>query len=166
MKYVIIGICIVAVAVIVALLIYRKKKTSSLEGENKSNPGNDAMMVKKTNELSQADQNLAELVIQMEMLPIEAIPDENKLVEITDSKVLTRVNNLVPGLAQAGVPDHTKYHLAQAMLSYINRSVDFNDGLHFVDESIDYDRYKSVFYSIFNAMHQSQHFKHMMEEAE
>ena len=43
-----------------------------------------------------------ELVIQMEMLPAEAIEDETKLVEITDSKVLAHVNNLVPGLAQAG----------------------------------------------------------------
>ena len=43
-----------------------------------------------------------ELIIQMEMLPAEAINDETKLVEITDSKVLAHVNNLVPGLAQAG----------------------------------------------------------------
>lgn len=43
-----------------------------------------------------------ELVIQMEMLPAEAIKDESRLVEITDSKVLAHVNNLVPGLAQAG----------------------------------------------------------------
>lgn len=38
----------------------------------------------------------------MEMLPVEAIEDESRLVEITDSKVLAHVNNLVPGLAQAG----------------------------------------------------------------
>ncbi|MDD6711012.1 MAG: hypothetical protein PUE27_02835 [Sharpea porci] len=36
------------------------------------------------------------------MLPAEAIKDENALFEIIDSKVLTHVNNLVPGLAQAG----------------------------------------------------------------
>ena len=36
------------------------------------------------------------------MLPAEVIKDENALVEITDSKVLAHVNNLVPGLAQAG----------------------------------------------------------------
>lgn len=39
----------------------------------------------------------------MEMVPVESIPDEGKLVEITDSKVLVHVNNLVPGLCQAGV---------------------------------------------------------------
>lgn len=51
-------------------------------------------------------------------------------------------------------------------LSYINRSDAFNDGLHFVDESIDCDQYRSVFYSIFEVMNQGQHFKHMMEELE
>lgn len=64
MKFVIIGICIVAVVVIVALLICGKNKTSFLERGNISNPDNDAMLVKKTSELSQSDQNLDELVIQ------------------------------------------------------------------------------------------------------
>ncbi|MDE6529138.1 MAG: hypothetical protein K2K96_00015 [Lachnospiraceae bacterium] len=36
------------------------------------------------------------------MLPVRAIKDESKLVEITDSKVLAHINNLIPGLAQAG----------------------------------------------------------------
>ena len=38
----------------------------------------------------------------MEMLPAETIRDESKLVEITNSKVLAHVNNLVLGLVQAG----------------------------------------------------------------
>lgn len=101
MKYVIIGICIMAVVVIVALLIYKKK--NSLEGQHKYNLDNNAKRVTKTSELSKAGQNLDELVIQMEMLTVEATPDENKLMEITDSKVLAHVNNLVPGLAQVGV---------------------------------------------------------------
>ena len=40
MKYVVVGICIVAVAIIIALLIYRKKKTNIPEGENNSDSGN------------------------------------------------------------------------------------------------------------------------------
>lgn len=56
--------------------------------------------------------------------------------------------------AAGGVPDYTKYHLAQAMPSYINRSDAFNDDLRFVDESIDCDQYRSVFYSIFEMMNQ------------
>lgn len=52
MKYVVVGICIVAMAVIVAVLIYRKKKTSSPEGENKSGQDSGAMIAKQTSELS------------------------------------------------------------------------------------------------------------------
>lgn len=48
----------------------------------------------------------------------------------------------------------------------INRSDTFNNGLHFVDKSIDCEQYRDVFYSIFEAMNQEQHFRHMMEETE
>ena len=37
----------------------------------------------------------------MELLPAKAIEEVSKLVEITDSKVLAYVKNLIPGLAQA-----------------------------------------------------------------
>lgn len=97
MGHTVVGICIVAVVAIVALLIYRKKKMSAFEGVNTSDQDSGAMTIKQNSELSQPDKNLDELVIQMEMLPVEAIPDEGRLVEITDSKVLARVNNLVKG---------------------------------------------------------------------
>lgn len=54
-----------------------------------------------TLKLNALDDAPTELTIEMEMLPAEVIKDENALVEITDSKVLAHVNNLVPGLAQA-----------------------------------------------------------------
>lgn len=63
-----------------------------------------------------------------------------------------------------GAPDYTKFHLAQAMLSYIKRSDSFNDGLHFVDESIDCQQYKDAFWIIFDAMNQTQHYYMMMNE--
>lgn len=37
------------------------------------------------------------------MLPAEAIADKIKLVEITDSKVLAHINNLIPEFAQVGI---------------------------------------------------------------
>ena len=125
MEYVVVGICIVAVAVIVALLIYsyRKKKTNFPEGENNSDSGNGVMIAKQTSELSQPDQRLDELVIQMEMLPAEAISDESKLVEITDSKVLARVNNLVPGLAQAGIAGSNAVQAAKAGNEVLYRAI-------------------------------------------
>lgn len=123
MKYVVVGICIVAVAIIIALLIYRKKKTNIPEGENNSDSGNGEMIAKQNSELSQPDQKLDELVIQMEMLPAEAISDESKLVEITDSKVLARVNNLVPGLAQAGIAGSNAVQAAKAGNEVLYRAI-------------------------------------------
>ena len=43
-----------------------------------------------------------ELDIQIEMLPAESMEDETGLVELTDSKILAQVSNLLPGLFQTG----------------------------------------------------------------
>ncbi|NCC15741.1 MAG: hypothetical protein EOM28_05250 [Clostridia bacterium] len=64
-----------------------------------------------------------------------------------------------------GLPDYTKYHLATAMLSYINaNSVGFSDGLNYVDDCTDITLYKDVFKLIFEALEQEQHYKMMMGE--
>lgn len=63
--------------------------------------------------------------------------------------MLDAVKKKITDEAGAGVLDYTKYQLAQAMLSYINRSDSFNDGLHFVDDSIDCEQYRDVFRTIF-----------------
>lgn len=102
MEYVVVGICIVAEVAIVALLIYRRKRMSSPEGENKSDD---------------------ELVIRLERLSVGAISDESKLIEITDSKVLARVNNLVPGLAQAGVAGANAVQAAKAGNEVLYRAI-------------------------------------------
>lgn len=98
MEYAIIGICIVAVIAVSAVIsLNSKKKTSIL-------PSSTDIVIDLPREAELVPQENApqELVIQMEMLPAEAIADESGLVEITDSKVLAHVNNLVPGLAQVG----------------------------------------------------------------
>lgn len=102
-EYVVIAICIVAVASIVALLMYRKKSIGSPKGENKSRRSGGEIISKQTSELPKPGQQANELAIQVDMLPAEAVSDESRLVEITDSNVLARVNNLVPAFAQAGV---------------------------------------------------------------
>ncbi len=63
-----------------------------------------------------------------------------------------------------GMPDYTRLHLAQAMLSCIKRTSSLNDGLYFVDESADLGQYKDTFRLIFEAMGQSQHYEKMMRE--
>lgn len=111
MEYTIIGICIAA-AIIAAVIIYVvRKKNATVEAQNSSS---DMLTVRTNDQLASGDKRLDELVIQMEMLPAESIPDEGKLVEITDSKVLAHVNNLIPGLAQAGVAGNNAVQAAKA----------------------------------------------------
>jgi len=86
--------------------------------------------------------------------------------EELNEKVLAAVKKRIEEEAAGGEADNTKYHLAQSMLSYINRADSFNEGFHFVDESIDVEQYKDVFRMIFGAMGQSQHFLRMMNEKE
>lgn len=123
MNYIVVGTCIVAATVVAVLLIYRKKKMSTPKDENRSDQDSGVMMAKRIRELSQSDKNLDELVIQMEMLPVEAISDKGKLVEITDSRVLAHVNNLVPGLAQAGVAGLNAIQAAKAGNEVLYRAI-------------------------------------------
>lgn len=99
MEYIGIGI-VIAVVIAAGIIIYTKfkKREDIPSGDLVSVP---STVVSGKDELAEINQE-TELIIQMEMLPAEAIDDDTKLVEITNSKVLAHVNNLVPGLAQAG----------------------------------------------------------------
>ena len=59
----------------------------------------------------------------MEILPAATIPDENKLVEISDSRVLTHVNNLIPGLAQVGNVVNNAVQAAQGNGEVLYRAI-------------------------------------------
>lgn len=98
MEYVIIGIIIVVIAAGIILYTKSKKKETVL---SETKDASNTVLVKQNGALSEMHQT-DEVVIQMEMLPAESIGYESSLVEITDSKVLAHINNLVPGLAQAG----------------------------------------------------------------
>lgn len=111
MEYIGIGI-VIAVAIAAGIIIYIKFK------KHEDIPSDDLVSVSSTvtsgkDELVEFNQK-TELIIQMEMLPAEAIDDETKLVEITDSKVLAHVNNLVPGLAQASNAVNNAAQVVQA----------------------------------------------------
>ncbi len=100
MEYVIIA-TIILVTVAVGLIVYlsSKRKTSSnhITGIEKS-------YGKSNKQLTPVDidNNLHEFTIQLEMLPAETFQNKNELVEIKDSYILARVNNLIPGLVQVG----------------------------------------------------------------
>lgn len=117
MEYVIIGACIVA-AIVVGVVLYLKNKQAKDEPENTA-----VAAICLSNSELKISEVANELVIQMELLPVEAIPDENKLVEITDSKVLARVNNLVPGLAQAGNAVNNAAQAAKANGEVLYRAI-------------------------------------------
>lgn len=91
MEYFIIGIIVVAVFAVGFLLWKSRQKND--------------VIIKQNIDITKSEidtDKLNQLVIQLEQLPAEALTDESKLMEITDSKVLARVNNLVPELFKAG----------------------------------------------------------------
>ncbi|ALB48008.1 hypothetical protein [Clostridium beijerinckii] len=96
MNYVIIAICIIAVLMIgVVVFMKMRKPTDSQEFS----------VIETKNEVissSMDDYSANEMIVMVDQLPVESIEDESMLTEITDSKVLAHVNNLVPGLLQAG----------------------------------------------------------------
>lgn len=98
MEYAIIGIVVVAIFAAGMMLFMRARKVTS----NVVTGDAGSIKEKAEDQLVPTDSEARELVIQLEMLPAETILNENKLVEITDSKVLAHVNNLVPELAQVG----------------------------------------------------------------
>lgn len=119
MEYITIGVCIIAVVVIgaVVMLKSRIKATNSLSLSEVSTDtsSRETSMVQDT-----ASQ---EFRIQVEMLPTETISDESKLIEITDSRVLARVNSLVPGLVQAGNAINNAVQAAQTQGEVLYRAI-------------------------------------------
>lgn len=116
MEYVGIGI-VIAVAIAAGIIIYTKfKKQEDFSSGNLVSASSTATSENgKLVESRQEDK----FIIQMEMLPAEAIDDETKLVEITDSKVLAHVNNLVSRLAQAGNAVNNAAQAVQAASSEV-----------------------------------------------
>lgn len=104
---------------VIAAAIFIQKKKPAIAEEPLAQ--DDAISV--CNELQIVENQPEQLIIQVEMLPAETIADESKLVEITDSKVLAHVNNLVPGLAQAGIAVNNASQAAQANGEVLYRAI-------------------------------------------
>lgn len=97
--YVLIAVVCVAVAVGIYMFFRKKQTTTNLIQDSADSD----LMVTSSNQMkvSGNEKGMELLLIQMEQLPMESIPDESALVEIKDSKVLARIDNLIPGIAQA-----------------------------------------------------------------
>lgn len=102
MEYAVLSIIIVVAIFVGVVLLKKHKKTNTA-----TSLGRDLILSpKKDGDLINSDSDFQELMIRLETLPAENIPDQNKLVAITDSTILARVNNLVPELAQIGNSAH------------------------------------------------------------
>ena len=119
MEYVTIGVCIIAIVVIGAVVIF-KSKTKATNSLSPSEVSTDTASRATSMVQDTASQ---EFRIQVEMLPTETIGDESKLIEITDSRVLARVNSLVPGLVQAGNAITNAVQAAQTQGEVLYRAI-------------------------------------------
>jgi hypothetical protein len=118
MEYIGVIIFMIVIIVICIVLVLKFKRSQGVVLSTTDNA-----IGEKTKQEFIAENIQNELVIQMEMLPAEEILAENKLVEITDSKVLAHVNNLVPGLAQVGNVAHNAAQAAQANGEVLYRAI-------------------------------------------
>ena len=118
MEYIGVIIFMIVIIVICIVLVLKFKRSQGVVLSTTDNA-----IEEKTKPEFIAENIQNELVIQMEMLPAEEILAENKLVEITDSKVLAHVNNLVPGLAQVGNVAHNAAQAAQANGEVLYRAI-------------------------------------------
>lgn len=119
MEYLVIGICIVAIVAIGAQMFFRPKSKATVTPTASASSKAD----KELSLSSQQSETAHDLVIQIEMLSAEAISGESSLVEITDSKVLARVNNLIPNLAQAGNAVNNAVQSVQAQGKVLYRAI-------------------------------------------
>lgn len=93
-------LCIVVVVIVGVAFCLRLKKPTVATVKTEENH---ATPVIKNNEELIKNDSINDIAIQVESFPMEAFDyDENKLVEIKDSKILACINNLIPSLAQTG----------------------------------------------------------------
>ena len=89
---------IIVLVVVAGAFVYWKRSQQTKKIEN-------AIVTKQNINLinsEQVNEEMNHLMIQLEQLSLDSIPDETKLMEITDSKVLAQVTNLIPELFKAG----------------------------------------------------------------
>ena len=119
MEYIVIGICLIAIVAIGARIFFKPKSKATVTPTVSVSP-------KEDEELSLSapqGESAHDWVIQVEMLPAEAISEEGSLVEITDSKVLARVNNLIPNLVQAGNAVNNAVQAVEAQGEVLYRAI-------------------------------------------
>lgn len=123
MEYAAIGLCLIAIIAISVIIYKRKRNEATTEAfvpstANPTSADSEGDLLLTTQE--DAPQ---ELSIHIEMLPAEIIPEGNKLTEITDSRILAHVNQLVPNFAQAGNAVNNAVQAVQANGEVLYRAI-------------------------------------------
>lgn len=119
MKYLYVGIWIVVIAGVLFTLWFMKRKTENRKLGKPTIISNDLLSISQTNQLVQSSKP----AIQMEMLPIETIIDESRLVEIKSKKILSHVNHLIPELAQVGNATYNAIQAVQTNSEVLYRAI-------------------------------------------
>jgi hypothetical protein len=88
-------ICLVVIGVMLIGMMFIKKRNNNSQSVKYEKYG------VKNHEIAALHNPLSQQQVQFEMLPTTQQIDETKLMNIKDSKVIARVNNLVPGILQA-----------------------------------------------------------------
>ena len=123
MEYVAIGLCLIAIIAVGAMIYQHKKKNITTEAFIPNAvidpaPDTEGALIPSSQESAPQ-----EISIHIEMFPAEVIPEVGKLAEITDSKVLAHINQLVPNLAQAGNVINNAVQAAQANGDVLYRAI-------------------------------------------
>ena len=121
MKY--IGFLLPVIVLIIGVIFFLKRRKQSHRSENSAGENTDINTDIDTDIHMEPEEPPAEEkppAIPVEMLPAEAIPDKSKLVEITDPMLLARIDQLIPGLLQAGAAAE---NVLQAGAAAVNSAV-------------------------------------------
>lgn len=76
------------------------------------------------------------------------------VLEVNKPKFVTEV--------EGAAPDYEKYHLADALLQYLNSTTGIGDELFLSDDGMSVELHKAVFRDIFVSLGQDQHYNMMM----
>ena len=123
MEYVAIGLCLIAITAVGVIIYRHKKKNITTEAFIPNTvivpaPDSEGELIPSAQKSTPQ-----EISIHIEMLPAEIIPEVSNLAEITDSKVLAHINQLVPNLAQAGNVVNNAVQAAQANGEVLYRAI-------------------------------------------
>ena len=98
MEYLLIGLCLIVLAAVIVFITQKQKtviaKPAVQEVETPS-PEESCEL-----QSTMQEDTFQGISIPVEMLPTDMAPEDNKLIEITDSKILAHIDHLIPEFAQ------------------------------------------------------------------